>query len=203
MSSIIPSIIAKNQKELDQHLAKLKGLVSEVQLDIMDGQFVREKSNWFPFTLPNNFTYQAHLMVDDPEAWITNNITKIQTIIAPIERVEDPKALIHIMRKKKYKIGFALNPETPAAAIIPYLKDIDVLLIMTVHPGKYGSTFLPQTLEKVEQLAKIFRGTIQLDGGMNPETIRQGEKAGATAFTVGSYLQKSKDFKKTIKALET
>lgn len=199
---IIPAIIAHNQHELDRQLKTFKGLVKEVQLDIMDGIFVHQKSNWFNFKLQKTFHYQAHLMVENPEQWTEKNYKPFQTIIANIERVKKPKDYIQFVKSKKRKIGFALNPETPLTKIEPYLDDLDLVLILTVHPGKYGSPFLPNVLSKVETLAKIFRNNIELDGGMNPKTIQQGKKAGATSFAVGSYLQKSKNKKRAISYLQ-
>lgn len=200
--TIIPSIVSKNQRELDAQLKKFKGLVKEVQLDVMDGTFVKQRSNWFDFTLPKPFQYQAHLMVDDPEAWARKNYAKVETIILNIERVKNPRKIITFLKKKKRKVGFALNPETPLTSILPYLDHLNLALVLTVHPGKYGSTFLPHVLDKVEHLAKRYNGTIELDGGITPRTIPQCIKAGATAFVVGSYLQESKNIKKALQQLQ-
>jgi len=198
---IIPTVIAKDVSALKKQLAQYKGLVDEIQLDIMDGTFVKNTSNWFPLLLPKTFHYQAHLMIQEPESWVYHYGAQVQTIILNAERAHHIKKIQKYLHKKNHKIGLALNPETPITRLKPYLKKIDLVLLLTVHPGKYGASFLPETLDKVRALRKIYKGTIELDGGMTPETIKQGWNAGANVFAVGSYLQKSTNKKKALKEL--
>ncbi len=201
MNKIIPTIIAKNQKEMNSLIKEYKPFKT-IQLDIMDGKWVEQKSNWFNFNVPKTHTYEAHLMVQDPEAWIQKNYTKVQTIIANIEEVKDPKKLIQFLKSKKKKVGFALNPETPITLLQPYLKEIDQVLLLSVHPGKYGAQFIPEVIKKISQLRMRYSGNIEIDGHMNPETIKRCKEAGANMFAVGSFLKDSSDKEKTKKILE-
>ena len=107
------------------------------------------------------------------------------------------------MKKKEKKVAFALNPETDVEQIKKYLDDIDQVLIMTVHPGFYGSNFLPKTLNKVRWLRELRPDLdIEVDGGIKPGTIEEVSKAGANMFVSGSFIINSDDIKESIKILE-
>ena len=203
---IIPSLIAKNKKELDKRFDKVKPHSKVFQLDIMDGKFVKNKSLMFDFSLPKGKKYEAHLMVKNPESWISRNWKKADLIIFHIESLKSNskvREIIKLIKLKRKKIGIALNPTTKVKRIIPYLNSINMILVMTVIPGRYGSKFLPNTLKKVKEIRKLKpKLNIEVDGGINDKTISKTKKAGATSFIVGSYLQKSEDVKTSFKFLE-
>lgn len=198
---IIPTLIAKNQKELNLILDKYKNYFNYFQVDVMDGKFVKNKSNWFNFKLSKNCKYEAHLMVDNPERWIIKNYKKFDVLIANFERVKNPMKLIEFVKDKNKKIGFAINPETDIKNLYPYLTHLDRILILTVHPGRYGAEFLPKSLVKIKVLRRVFKGDIEVDGHINPTTIRLCKNAGANLFAVGSYLKDSDDIQNAIKRL--
>ena len=195
---IIPALIANNQKELDLLLNKYKKNFNYFQVDVMDGKFVKNKSNWFGFKLPKGHKYEAHLMVNNPDEWIKQNYKQFDVIIANFEKLKNPIKLIKFVKSKKKKIGFALNPETSLMSIQPYLKYLDRVLILTVHPGKYGAEFLPKTLEKINMLRIIYKKDIEVDGHADPMTIKLCKNMGANLFAVGSYLKNSKDLGKAM-----
>tara|TARA_Y100000310_G_C20655664_1_gene801848 strand:- start:1176 stop:1799 length:624 start_codon:yes stop_codon:yes gene_type:complete len=196
MKRIIPAIIAINQKELDMRLEKVKIFGSSFQLDVMDGKFVPNKSLWFNFKVSKKNKYEAHLMVKNPEKWIKENLSKVSSVIIHIETVKDPTTLIDIVKKKKKKIGIALNPETPLEKVDPYVKSLNKVLVMTVDPGAYGGGFLPQVLQKIRLLRSRYpKLNIQVDGGLNPVTVKKVKQAGANEFVIGSYLQQSINIK--------
>ncbi len=199
---IIPTIIANNQKEIDDLLLKYKPYFKHFQIDVMDGKFVKNKSNWFDFKLPKGNLYEAHLMVDKPEDWIKKNYNKFDTLIANFEKVKNPNELIKFVKSKKKEIGFALNPETSLMHLMPYLKLIDVVLILTVHPGQYGAKFLPEILEKIEMLRMDYKGNIEVDGHQDFINIQKCKKAGANLFAVGSYLKNTNNLKKSAQELK-
>ncbi|MBW2992265.1 ribulose-phosphate 3-epimerase [Candidatus Woesearchaeota archaeon] len=202
MKTIIPSIIAKNQKELERRIKKVSRYASVLQLDVMDGKFVRNKSFDFDFKLPRG-RYEMQLMVKDPIPWIEKHYRKVSVIIPSVEGYKDVDKVIRLIRSKGKKVGLGINPETSVAKIKKYLGKIDMVTVMTVHPGRYGAKFLPKTLEKVKQLRKLKPKTdIEVDGGINVDTISKAALAGANRFVVGSYIQKSKDIKKAIHILK-
>jgi len=110
---IIPAIIAKTQKELDEHLGKVKEFSELVQLDIIDETFVPNSSLDFDFdTSVSNIWFEAHLMISNPKEWIEKNWEKVDTIIVHFESCEKPKDIIKFVRDKGNKIGVAITPET-------------------------------------------------------------------------------------------
>jgi len=186
MKKIIPSIIARNQKELDKIIKKVS-FAPLMQIDIMDGKFVKNKSFDFDFTLPKK-KYEAHLMVKDPISWIKKHGKKVNTIYFHYEAVKNHIEVIKEIRKIKKKVGIAINPKTKVDKIKKLIKYVDNVLIMTVYPGKYGAKFLPFTTKKIQELKK-YKVTIEVDGGISNKTITQAKDA--NLFISGSYLLKS------------
>lgn len=201
--SIIPGVIAESQEELSEKINWVKDYADCIQLDIMDGIFVPNKSLDFDFQLPRaKCEFEAHLMVKNPDKWVRNNWQKADIILIPIESCKNPKEMTIFLRGKK-RFGFVLNPETPLDKIKGYLDEIDRVLIMTVRPGFYGGEFLPEVLEKVRNLRKLkSEMDIEVDGGIAPETIGKACKAGANFFVSGSYIMNSKNPKEAIEILK-
>jgi len=204
MKSIIPAIIAKNQYEFEERFEKVKS-ASLIHLDVMDGKFVKNQSLNFPFKLPREKReFQAHLMMRNPIPWIEKNYRKVDMIIFHIEsykKYSQIRQTIDLIRKNKKKVGIAINPLTPVKAIIPHLRSINLVLIMTVIPGRYGSRFLASSLRKANRIrnenGKI---KIEIDGGINDKTLVKARRYG-DAFVSGSYLQSAENSKEAIKGL--
>ena len=201
---IIPAVIAKTQTELDDRILKVKDYVNRIQLDIMDGKFVPNTSLDFDFILPaTNIHFEAHLMIENPEDWIEKQGDKADTLLVQIEAAGYPERVIDLAKKRGKKIGFVLNPETSIEAVEPYLEQLDQVLIMTVHPGFYGSPFLPDMLVKIREMRKRQpRLNIEADGGVTVETIGLVNRAGANLFVSGSYIMKAPSVKEAIMNLK-
>jgi len=194
--------MAKNQQELNQDFKKLKGAAKTIHLDIVDGKFAPNKIFQFPFKLSRQFNYNAHLMIKNPEKWIKKNLKRINLFIPQFEEIKNPQKYICWMKNKKKKIAFALKPETKVEQIRLYLKEINTLLILTVHPGFYHGKYLRSNLKKIPQIKKLNpKIKIIVDGGMHPKTINQAAKAGADFFVSGSYTTKADNPKKAIQDL--
>ena len=199
---IIPTIIAKNQNEFDEYFERIKNFTKFIQVDIMDGKFVDNKSNWFNLKLNKKFKFEAHLMVDNPDEYIHKNYKNFDVLIPNIEKVKNAEKLINFVHNKKKKIGFAINPETSISYLLPYLDKLDRVLILTVNPGRYGAKFLNETLNKIGELRKFYKKDIEVDGHIDEKTILLCKKAGANLFAVGSYIKNSKNVKKAINKLK-
>jgi len=202
---IIPAIIAKTQDELNKLLLKVMDFVDIIQLDIMDNKFVPNSSLFFDFKLPKiHCLFEAHLMINNPEEWIDHNWEKVDTILVHYETCSNPKKITKKVKDKHKKIGFVLNPETPVQSISSFLDDIDQVLIMTVNPGFYGGSFLPETLEKISILRSMEPNMdIEVDGGITDQTITLVDKAGANMFVSGSYIMKAENVKEAIDKLKS
>jgi ribulose-phosphate 3-epimerase len=197
---IVPSIIAKTQKELDLRVKKIRKYCTTYQIDVMDGKFVKNTSFQFGFKLPKTkHKVEAHLMLRDPKNWIEKNFSKVDVIIIHVESFKSTLELrtaIKLIKSKKKKVGLVIKPRTQLKFLRLFIRDIDMISIMTVHPGKYGGRFSPSVLEKVRLLRKSNPNlNIEVDGGITPKTISLARGAGANQFICGSYLQKSKDIK--------
>jgi ribulose-phosphate 3-epimerase len=201
---IIPAIIAKNQDELEEKIKKVADFVDIIQLDFMDGKFVPNNSIDFDFRLPETkCKFESHLMITDPEKWIENHASKVDTILIHYESIKDPMLIIKLVKDKNKKVGFVLNPETSISKIENYLDYLDQVLIMTVNPGFYGSPFLPDMIDKISDLRKIKPELdIEVDGGVVPDTIGLVDKAGANMFVSGSYIVKSNNVRDSITNLK-
>lgn len=196
--TLIPSIIARSQTEMEKRLKKISVLKpKEIHLDIMDGLFVKRTSLEFDISLPKSTKYEAHLMIRDPLGWFVKNHRVISSVIIHYESKAHIHDFIKLAKKYKKSFGIAINPETPSEDIAQYLGLINNVLIMTVHPGKYGSPFLPSVLNKIKYLRRLNKKVnIEVDGGITPETLRLCRRAGANRFVIGSFLQNAKNVKK-------
>lgn len=201
---VIPAIIAKNQEELDDIFERISGHANFVQLDVMDGKFVPNRSLDFDFRLPpQKYAYEAHLMVDDPDTWIQAFGKKMDTVIVHFESAATSRKTIDSIKEMGKRSALALNPETEIEQISDYLDSLDQVLIMTVHPGFYGSSFLPEVMGKIEKLRQMRPELdIEVDGGITPETIELVDEAGANLFVSGSYLIKSDNIQDRIDILQ-
>ena len=197
---VVPSIIANSQKELNGRMKKVDSGI--FQLDIMDGKFVKNKSLMFDFKLPKDKKYEAHLMIENPKKWIEKNWKKTNAIIFHLESTKNPDKIIGLIKNKNRKVGIAINPKTSIDKIKIHLNEVDLVLIMTVNPGKYGSKFIAKALDKIRQIKKINpKMEIEVDGGINDKTIIKAKKAGANRFVVGSFIQESWNPKKDFEIL--
>lgn len=206
MIKIIPAILTKDPKDLEDKLKKLKGLVDWVQIDVLDGKFVNNNSiqpEDLPQVLTKNFNLEIHLMVQNPENYFKEcqNIGA-KRVIFHAEAVENLHNLLNRAKKFNFKVGLALNPETPVKQIQPYLNQINLVILLGVNPGFQGQKFIPSVLNKIKffkQLAPKIK--IEIDGGINLSNIKQIAKAGADYLVIGNALFGSKNFKERLRQL--
>jgi len=205
----VPSIIAKNQNEFEERFDKVKDISKFYQLDIMDGKFVKNKSLLFDFILPTDdkLLYEIHLMLEEKglKIWLNQNIRKFSgnDIFIIQAETRNFEKYIRELKNEKLRVGLALNPDTSVEKIKNLIKEIDLVLIMTVNPGKYGAKLLPSTLKKVKEIRKLnHKIDIEVDGSVNEETVLDMKDAGANRFVLGSYLQDSGDVKESWKAIK-
>jgi ribulose-phosphate 3-epimerase len=174
------------------------GGVDSIHLDVMDGHFVGNISFGAPVVAAvrphSTLPFHAHLMIDDPLRYVADFARAgSDAIVFHVEAAEDPTAVIEAIRSAGRQPGIALNPETPADAVHPYLELVDLLLVMTVHPGFGGQAFLADVLPKLTALAGVIadRGLdvpVAVDGGVNGETIAAAYGAGGEVLVIGSAL---------------
>jgi ribulose-phosphate 3-epimerase len=186
--------------------------VDSLHFDVMDGHFVANLTMGpavvqalRPLTA---VPFHTHLMVSQPMRHARAFADAgSDLIVAHVEADDDPAAVVEAIHGFGRSAGLALNPETPAEAVLPYLETIDLLLVMTVHPGRGGQAFLSEVLPKMAHLRdEIERRGLSLpigvDGGVNVDTIGPAHAAGGEVLVAGSAVYgRSGDLAETVQAL--
>jgi len=207
MIEIIPAIIAKDFEELNEKIEKIESYVEWAQLDVMDGKFVNNSTWNNPSDLKNlktDLNLEAHLMVNEPETIIDDWIDSgVKRIIFHYESTNKHEEIIKKIREAGLEVGLAINPETHINTLDDFIKQLDLILIMTVNPGFGSQDFLNESVDKIKQLRKKFENVkIEVDGGINLETAPKVITAGVDILAVGSAIFKSNNIKKIIKELK-
>jgi len=202
MIEIVPAILVKTPKELEQRLKEVELYVKRVQIDIMDGKFVPNKTiqpedmKLFKTILMK----EVHLMVEDNEKYVEDFLNlDFDMIIVHLESCRDVEGIIRKVKDRGKKIALALNPPTPLSLINDYLDDLDMVLLMTVNPGFSGQGFMPEVLSKIKELRKMRKKLdIEVDGGIKKENAKSVAKAGANILVSCSGIFSFEDKKKAI-----
>ncbi len=178
--------------------------IDYLHLDIMDGKFVANKT-WNILEIKNLINYHkpldVHLMVKDVYKYIDDFKQLHPTYITVhYEVLDDVMAVINYIKKSNIKVGLSIKPNTDISLIIPYLKYIDLVLIMSVEPGLGGQKFIINSVDKIKKLKEL-KGDflIEVDGGINDSTINLVKDA--DIVVVGSYIT-SGNYEERIKKLK-
>jgi len=167
-----------------------EGFTDYVQFDIMDGQFVPSRSIAWQhlMALETKLVWEAHLMVQHPENYVEGFAEAgAKKIIFHFEADTSPEAVISKSTDLGMKVGLAVNPETRVADFIGLTEKVDSILFLSVHPGFYGSPFIPEVLSKVTELRNsVSQADIGIDGGIKEGNIEQVARTGVDAIYLGS-----------------
>ena len=206
---IAASILNADFLHLQGEIDEIAGGVDELHLDVMDGVFV-ENISFGPSVLSGlseaypGKTLEAHLMIIRPhDYWKQFQEIGSRIITFHYEATHHAYILLRDLREAGVQAGISITPGTPASALTSIANYIDRLLIMTVEPGFGGQAFIPEMLGKIEGARKLLGDDvdIEVDGGIDEQTIGDAKSAGANVFVVGSYLFKAKDRTANLQAL--
>ena len=209
MIKLAPSILSADFARLLEDVKKVEEAGCEyLHIDVMDGHFVPN------ITLgPNivkslrkdvNMVFDAHLMIENPDMYIKDFAEAgCDIIVVHQEACKHLHRTIQNIKSYNIKAGVALNPATPIETIKHILKDVDMVLIMTVNPGFGGQSFIDSMIDKIRELKAIvveqnLNIDIQVDGGIKPSNVADVVNAGANVIVAGSAIFNSSDIKETV-----
>ncbi len=190
LSRLVPAILTDDPKVLETMVRQTESFTTYVQFDIMDGRFVPSRSitSEHLAVLTMKLSWEAHLMVERPEDYLEGlRKAGAKKVIFHYEATSSPREVVSRTRDIGLEVGVAINPETQVSAIFPLVSEVDSILLLTVHPGFYGSQFLPEVLDKVVELRRTWpRVQIGVDGGIKEGNIAEVARVGVDVIYVGS-----------------
>ena len=205
---VAPSVIAADQARLGEEVKRVERADADLlHIDVMDGHFVPnitigpdvvkalDKITKIPL--------EAHLMISNPQKYIKAfSQAGADYITVHIETCKkNASSVISRIKAQGKKAGISLNPATPLSAIKKLLKEVDLVLVMSVNPGFSGQKFMLSVLPKIKSLRKIFKGDIAVDGGINQDTARYAVSCGANILASGSYIFEARNPRQAIQNL--
>lgn len=206
MKTLAPSILAADMLNLGNEIKKIEESGSKyIHIDIMDGVFVPNISFGMPIISAvkkcTDLVLDVHAMIVSPDKYIDDFIKCGADIITfhyeALDHEDILKAIEKVHQNNK-KVGISIKPKTPASEILKYVDLVDMILVMTVEPGFGGQSFMHDTMDKVKEIRKYASDIgkvldIQVDGGINNETIKIANNAGANIFVLGTAFFKSEN----------
>lgn len=177
-----------------------------IHVDVMDGHFVPNLTIG-PTVVRSlrkltQLPLDVHLMIHEPIRYVEDfRKAGADWITIHVESTKDVAKTLEAVKKSGAKPGLTLRPKTPLQTIEPFLKQAELVLVMTVEPGFGGQSFMPEMMDKVRRLKKIFSGFISVDGGINPETARTSVEAGANVLVAGTAIFGEKNRAQAIQSL--
>ncbi len=209
MKLIAPSILSADFSRLGEEVKAVERVGADwIHVDVMDGHFVPNITIG-PLVVRavrsvTKLPLDVHLMIEDPDLYLEDFARAGSTLITvQVEACVHLHRTIHAIKALDVKAGVALNPTTPLSTIEWVLQDVDLVLVMSVNPGFGGQKFIAQALQKIRGLKPMIRAKnpnvlIEVDGGINQETIRSVAEAGADVFVAGSAIFGTSDYGETI-----
>ena len=192
---IAPSILSADFAALADAIDRVSPVVDLLHVDVMDGHFVPNLTIGPPVVAAIDrhtpLTLDCHLMMTNPGDFLEAFQAAGADWITVHVEVDDTAELLAAMARLGVKAGLAVNPETPVEAVEPWLGSLDHVLVMTVHPGFGGQSFIAEVVPKIRALSAAIaegghRAFVEVDGGVDAETIAVVAEAGATCFVAGN-----------------
>lgn len=188
---VIPGILDKNWSEIERKIETIKTFSNKIHIDIIDGKFADNLTflDPTPFSKFTNEIYlEAHLMVDEPINYLDSfSKAGFKRFIGHIEKMSDQEEFV-ARGELLGEVGLALDFQTQVDEIKVPLDDLDFVLVMTIQAGFSGQEFQDSALEKVKELRSKTQIPIEVDGGINEQTVVLAKSAGATCFVTTSFM---------------
>lgn len=213
MIKIAPSILSADFAQLGAEVQEVVEAGADwIHIDVMDGHFVPNITIG-PLIVEairpvTTIPFDVHLMIENPDQYIEAFAKAgADYITVHVEACTHLHRTIQLIKSYDVKPGVVLNPHTPIESILPILEEVDLVLFMTVNPGFGGQAFIPSVLKKVKALREIIEEQqltidIQIDGGINEETIVEAVEAGANVFVAGSAIYGKENRKEALERIK-
>jgi ribulose-phosphate 3-epimerase len=210
MQEIVPSLLSADFSKLQEEIQAVERAgATKLHLDIMDGHFV-PNITFGPIIIKairklTKLHLETHLMIENADKYLDNFIEAgSDTVIIHVESSKNIITDLQYIRSKDVKAGLVINPPTDFSVLEPYFEDIDHLLIMTVNPGFGGQSMIEEALEKVTRAQRYQKDNnflIEIDGGVNLQTIAKAAQTGVDLLVAGSAVFGRDDPKKAFQKL--
>ena len=214
MVKISPSVLSADFCRLSAEVEDIRrGGAEYVHVDVMDGIFVPNISIGLPVVeslrKATDMFLDVHLMIDRPHRYVERFCAAgadLVTVHAEADQPQDLFACIETIKAQGKKVGMSVKPKTPAEVLLPYLPQLDLVLVMTVEPGFGGQRFMHDMLPKIERLRRFNNEQnpgceLEVDGGVDPVTAPLCKQAGANVLVAGSAVFKHADRAEAIRAI--
>ncbi len=201
MIKLTPSLLAADLLNLNQEIDRMmKNGIDQLHFDVMDAHFVPNLSFGPSFSRAIHRRFptlkiDVHLMMDNPEQYLETFLEAgASSVIVHREVFHDPDAIVRRIHEKGVLAGLSIKPATPVKALLHWLDETDIVLIMTVEPGFGGQEFMPEQMEKIRSLRQAgYQGVIAVDGGVNLENAPLLKEAGANWLIMGTSYFRAED----------
>lgn len=201
---IAPSVLSADFGHLERDVKMVEqSAAAWIHVDVMDGLFVPNLSFGFPVLRAIRRAaakpLDVHLMIVEPERYIARFAHEgADWITFHLEATQDALHCIHLIRESGAKVGVSVKPKTPIEALRPILKEVDMVLVMSVEPGFGGQKFIPESLDRIRALRRMAEGLnptllVEVDGGISAENAGEVFDAGANVLVAGSSIFKAAD----------
>ncbi|GAA4005214.1 ribulose-phosphate 3-epimerase [Allokutzneria multivorans] len=210
---IAPSILSADFARLAEEAAAVGGPdgADWLHVDVMDAHFVPNLTLGLPVVKSlrkaTEIPLDCHLMIENPDRWAVGYAEAgAYNVTVHAEAAGDPVKIAKDLRAAGAKAGLSVKPGTPLESYVDVLKHYDTLLVMSVEPGFGGQSFMPEVLDKVRTARRLvdtghLKLVVEIDGGINADTIEQAAEAGVDCFVAGSAVYDGKDPGKAVRAL--
>jgi ribulose-phosphate 3-epimerase len=209
---IAPSVLSADFARLGEEVAEVERAGADlIHFDVMDGHFVPNLSIGIPvlesLRKVTRLPLDAHLMIENPERYVEVFVKAgANSVTVHAEVCKDIPAMAKRLHDLGARASVGINPETDVQRVLPFAAQLDMILIMSVHPGFGGQEFIPEALEKLRAVRReldrrALKVDIEIDGGVKLDNIAEVKAAGANVFVSGSGIFGQGDYRKVVKEM--